>query len=149
MLKMTKPTMDIFFTKFPIWICKGVFSSAMDSRLFPIFPNWVWLPMAVTLQIAKPLVTIVPWKTRLFPYFSFLNTGSESPVRMDSFTEKSLDWRITPSAGIKLPSSVWMKSPSTISSLGISRISPFRMTLLLGCDNFFSKAMAFLLLDSW
>ena len=68
---------------------------------------------------------------------------------MDSLTEKSLDWMIIPSAGTKVPSSVCIKSPKTISSLGISTTIPFRMTLLLGCVNLDSASMAFLLFDSW
>ena len=40
--------------------------------------------------------------------FSFLKTVKDSPVKMDSFTEKSFDCMMIPSAGIKVPSSVWI-----------------------------------------
>ena len=104
----------------------------MLSKLFPIFPSSVLFPTAVTLQIAKPLVTIVPRKTVFIVDDSLLSTAIDSPVNTDSFTAKSLDLIIIPSAGIKVPSSHCSKSPTTISSLAISIVSPLRITLLLG-----------------
>ena len=123
-------------TKFPIWICNGVFSSSIAFKREPIFPSCVLFPIAVTSQIAKPEATIVPWKTCLFSDSFDLNTAKDSPVKIDSFTEKSLDERIIPSAGMNAPSANWTQSPMTISSVGLSIVEPFRMTLHFGWVSF-------------
>ena len=74
-----------------------------------------------------------------------LKTGSDSPVKIDSFTEKSFDWMIIPSALMDEPSSKTKRSPTTNSSLLISIVFPLRMTLHLACVISFSLANAFLL----
>ena len=78
-----------------------------------------------------------------------LYTGNDSPVSMDSSTEKSFEWTIDPSADINVPSSTIRLSPTTNSSLRISTILPLRITLQVGCENFFSFSKAPLLLESW
>ena len=77
-----------------------------------------------------------------------LFTHIDSPVKIDSFTEKSLECTIFASAFIKTPSSTTIKSPSTNSSLCISTHSPLRSTLHRGCEISFNLSKAFLLLFS-
>ena len=121
----------------------------MASILLPILPSAVSLPVAVTVTIAKPLATVVPLKMVGSSLFASLKTESDSPVNTDSFTEKSLDLTITPSAAMEVPSSTIKKSPTTNSSLLISMSSPLRITLELGSEKFFNFSKAFLLLASW
>ena len=47
--------------------------------------------MAVIVAIAEPLTTVVPLKIKLSSLVLSLNTAKDSPVSMDSFTEKSWD----------------------------------------------------------
>jgi hypothetical protein len=63
----------------------------MLSRLLPILPNLVPLPIAVMVAIAKPLATLVPLKIRLSSLLGSFSTESDSPVRIDSLTEKSFE----------------------------------------------------------
>ncbi|MNY38649.1 hypothetical protein D3C86_1732870 [compost metagenome] len=85
------PPMAIFFTKFLICNCKGVASGLISASDLPIFPNCVLLPTAVTLKIAKPDTTVLPWKSSLLSVSLFFCNENDSPVKIDSLTEKSLE----------------------------------------------------------
>ena len=103
---------------------------------FASSPSRVSPPTATTSARALPLITLLPRKARSCrsvrlpsgagaPLFS---TGSLSPVSADWLTNRSRASRIRRSAGIMSPAHRCTRSPTAISSRGISLFSPARST---------------------
>ena len=106
-----------------------------------IAPIMVSSPTTKTKAVARPEMTLVPMKARLslskrlsrfWPVAFFkqtFSTASLSPVKPDCWTKKSRESNKTTSAGIMSPALNLIRSPTTISSMGISSSLPSRMTV--------------------
>ena len=109
-----------------------------------IFPNSVFIPVAYTLALARPVVTNVPLNSfPSFPSPTVLFTGTLSPVSIDSSAFRENASRISQSAGIFSPSEISIRSSGTSSLIGISFSSPFLITMAVGTTIFLSAATAF------
>ena len=104
--------------------------------------------------MAEPLITFVPIKQIVsksdildissdfkLVVASFL-TASDSPVKADCPTYKSLDSNILKSAGIILPAFKITISPITISFIGISISFPSRITIVVVATSSFNFSAA-------
>ena len=110
----------------------------MDSFNFcDIFPNSVFFPVFITTAFPYPPTTEVPMKRTFFLLFKGVSggktsgsfsTGKGSPVKIASFTKRSLDSKIRQSAGTISPAEITTISPGTTSSTGISFLTPFLIT---------------------
>ena len=126
-----------------------------------IVPKYVWFPVAITTPVALPLIMLVPNKqilsSSLTFKFSFLffrteyfSTGSDSPVKEDWLTNKSLLVIILISAGIISPAERYTISPGTISLISISLIpDSFLHTAAVVFINAFNFSAALFDLNSW
>ena len=109
-------------------------SASSDMRSFsPALPERVLTPTAHTIAMQSPFVMRV-FARRNGVTFSwqssrgFLTRSSGSPVRLDSLQVKSLPDIIMQSAGISLPFSSLMMSPTTSSVVDLVTNSPLRYT---------------------
>ena len=133
--------------------CNGVVVFFCALSIPAILPISVFMPTSVTTAFPRPPVTNVEENSMFLrspkavvspsSISVCLLTGSDSPVRADSST-----WRFTASirrasAGIKSPASTKMTSPTTSSAEGMTSVFPFRMTLQVGEDIFFSASSDF------
>ncbi len=126
-------------------------------------PKKVASPVFKTSTFPWPLKTSVPIKakfskssavtvfgsrswTSVATYFS---TGSDSPVNEDWFTNKSFAQIKRASAGIISPVDRLTISPGTISSIGISWVTPSRVTEVVVSINSFKAKLACCERYSW
>ena len=125
-------TQETSFTPFSNVVLGGLL-----SRSLAIWPSTVSAPTATTTALALPLTTLLPIKARfavsvrdrLFSAgAASFSTGSLSPVSADWLTNRSLALSILRSAGIMSPADRQTRSPTAISSMGISVLTPARST---------------------
>ena len=119
----------------------GAETALSNVRSLAILPSSAFAPTAVTIILPVPPQTKVPEYATLnlsaraafsFTFASaFFPTGRLSPVRVDSSTVKPRLSISLPSAIILSPVSIITTSPTTISSLGMTVISPPRTTFTL------------------
>ena len=99
------PTIAMFRTKRPICCSNGERVSVIAVIEVPILPKADAAPTWVMRTTANPPTACVPRNTSLFfPPSVSLWTENGSPVRIDSFTAKSLACTTSPSAGSSSPS---------------------------------------------
>ena len=136
----------------------SIFFSETNSLDIP--PSIVLSPVAITIPIAEPLITLLPIKTKLFnsviareisdTWLAFFSIGSLSPVKDDWLTKKSLDSIILKSAGIISPAARYIMSPITTFSKGISFLfSPYLLTEVVVVIIVERASAALLLFSSW
>lgn len=101
-------------------------------------PKRVFFPTATAIPVPLPLMTLLPVKARfshsVAAFFSptaaeFFSAGSLSPVRADWPMKRSLLSTSRMSAGTRSPADSLIRSPTTISSGGISRNCPSLLTV--------------------
>ena len=122
-------------------------------------PTWVSMPVAVTTQVARPLVmtveemTMLDWSPTSVSSASTapdsLDTGTDSPVMADSSTFRLAQCKMRPSAGTKSPASSRMMSPGTSWAVSRRRVWPSRTTLARGADICSKASRALWALFSW
>ena len=112
------PSSAIVRTRRSISRWRGVRSGSIVRRAVPIRPSSVPSPVSLTIAMPWPLTTSVPENThgvasppgrpiaseRAWGSDSVLRTGTDSPVSVDSSTEKFTHCTSTPSAGTRSPS---------------------------------------------
>jgi len=103
-------------------------------------PSALRSPVAVTRARAVPCVISVPentwpafWSSSAAP--TRLLTGTDSPVSIDSSTDRLADCSSAMSAGTRSPSASSTMSPRTSSRLAILRATPSRSTSACGLDS--------------
>ena len=119
------------FTILAVSRCSLVFSTSTASSDWPMRPNSVRSPVAITVARPWPFTTSVPEYTAASGRFS---TGSDSPVSSDSSSIRSFAATSRASAGTRSPSSSRIRSPRTTSAPAIRVRTPSRTTTALGLD---------------
>ena len=149
----------IISPSFSSLFCKGVSWVPADTIISAILPISVSIPVAITTAFPLPFVTRLPMYNMLplvIPFclwflllISFFETGTDSPVSIDSSKNRELPSIITQSAGTRSPASMTIKSLGTTISAGISLINPSRITLAWGAAIFMRASIAFSVRISW
>mmetsp|Transcript_69054 Transcript_69054/g.192227 ORF Transcript_69054/g.192227 Transcript_69054/m.192227 type:complete len:248 (+) Transcript_69054:1181-1924(+) len=146
--------------------CKGVafedVSGKHPHRFFPVFPSSairramppmrVFMPVATTMPLALPLVTLQPENTMVSGvsfspspdvfFFANFATSSGSPVRHISLTFKSSASYRRMSAGTTSPVPKSTMSPDTSVVVSILSSTPPRSTETVACDIFDNASRA-------
>ncbi|BAK79489.1 hypothetical protein MOUSESFB_0347 [Candidatus Arthromitus sp. SFB-mouse-Yit] len=150
----------IFFPRIFNFFWRGVSSFFELFRKEAILPIFVFIPVETTIPSPRPYVTIVD----IYPIFFlsaigidslfeiilvFFSVGRDSPVRADSSTLRFTHSKNLISAGIILPASSIIMSPTTKSFELISIILLSRLTIAFGDDRFFNASRDFSALFSW
>ena len=126
---------------------RGVFSVSVSWRRPAMWPISVFIPVAVTANSARPLVTVVFMNTAHLrsPMEASSLTGSSdfvdarlSPVNDASSISRLTAERSRPSEGTRSPASMRTMSPGTICSVGTFSSSPLRRTRADDASIFFN-----------
>ena len=119
--------------------CSGVGSDWIACSDAPMAPSRVVMPVAVTRTAASPDTTRVPAKTEQESSAAAVSVGradfptdTDSPDSSDSSTVRRPSEAITPSAAMRSPAVISMRSPGTRSREAIWHSRPSRMTRASG-----------------
>jgi hypothetical protein len=124
--------------------CSNSDAGARVPRRFAMSPNTVRGPVASATAMAVPLTTEVPRKTNAGSSGPIatasgapacLSTGSDSPVSIACWTERSRASSRRASAGTRSPADRRIKSPGTTARREISRHWPSRSTVAVGATD--------------